>query len=158
MTNTRIDIPADRREKLCNLLNTGLAGALDLSLATKQAHWNVKGPTFRELHMLFDELHTNVDAHVDNLAERVTTLAGTARGTLQAATSTTTLPAFPLDAKDGAALCAALADRYAAYGKVTRAAIDESAALGDAVTADLFTGVVRAIDKDLWFIESHLNR
>lgn len=158
MTTTRIDIPTDRREKLCTILNTWLAGALDLSLATKQAHWNVKGATFRELHMLFDELHTGMDAHVDEIAERVTSLAGTAKGTLQAASSTTALPAFPIDAKDGQALCAALADRYAAFGKGVRAAIDETAALGDAVTADLFTGVAKAIDKDLWFIESHLNR
>lgn len=158
MTSTRHDIPADRREKLCALLNTWLAGALDLSLATKQAHWNVKGATFRELHLLFDDLHTNVDGHVDVIAERCTALAGTAKGTIQAVTSTTQLPAFPIDAKDGQALVAALADRFAAFGKGVRGAIDESEALGDKVTADLFTGVASAVDKDLWLLESHLNR
>jgi starvation-inducible DNA-binding protein len=158
MTSTRIDIPAERREKLCTILNTWLAGALDLSLATKQAHWNVKGATFRELHELFDMLHTNVELHVDEIAERCTALAGTAKGTLQAATSTTALPAFPIDAKDGQALLNALADRYAAFGKGVRAAIDETDGLGDKVTADLFTGVARVVDKDLWLIESHLNR
>lgn len=155
---TRIDIPADKREQLCAILNSNLAGGLDLALAIKQAHWNVKGPTFRELHELFDMLRTNIDVHNDDMAERIATLGGTAKGTVQAATAATKLPAFPVDGHDGAALTTALADRYAAHGKSVRAAIDESAALGDAVTADLFTGITRGLDKDLWFLESHISK
>ncbi|WP_416309676.1 ferritin-like domain-containing protein, partial [Spirulina sp. 06S082] len=46
--------------------------------------------------------------------------------------------------------------RYAAYGKHIREAIDKTDAAGDADTADLYTEISRAIDKRLWFLESHL--
>jgi starvation-inducible DNA-binding protein len=49
---TRIDIPAERREKLIALLNQHLADTLDLYSQIKQAHWNVKGPQFYQLHEL----------------------------------------------------------------------------------------------------------
>ena len=51
---------------------------------------------------------------------------------------------------------AALIDRYAAFGKTARNAIDESGDAGDADTADIFTEVSRGIDKQLWFIEAHV--
>jgi starvation-inducible DNA-binding protein len=50
----------------------------------------------------------------------------------------------------------AVAERLAAFGKSVRAAIDRAAALGDAGTADIFTEISRAIDKQLWFVEAHL--
>jgi starvation-inducible DNA-binding protein len=50
----------------------------------------------------------------------------------------------------------ALADRLSAFGKLARAAIDAADEAGDKDTADLFTGVSRQMDKDLWFIEAHL--
>ena len=81
---TRIDIPAEARSRLIPLLNGRLADAIDLHLQAKQAHWNVKGPGFIALHELFDRIAGEIDGHVDELAERVTALGGTAEGTLQA--------------------------------------------------------------------------
>ena len=71
------------RTAVTKLLNARLADALDLEAATKQAHWNVKGPHFIALHKLFDELHSNVEEHVDTIAERVTALGSVAHGTVQ---------------------------------------------------------------------------
>ena len=155
MRNTRIDLAPDVREKVANLLNARLADAIDLKLQAKQAHWNVKGPAFIALHELFDEIAGRVDAQVDDLAERVTALGGVAEGTLQAVSKRTTLAAYPTSVA-GADHVARLADAVAGFGKAARAAIDEAAALGDADTADLFTGISRAADKDLWFLEAHL--
>ena len=90
--------------------------------------------------------------------QRVATLGGNAKGTVQAVTSTTKLPAFPVDDHNGTSLTTALADRYAAHAKSVRAAIDEADGLGDKVTADLFTGITRGLDKDLWFLESHISK
>ena len=53
---THIDIPAERREHLIEMLNQHLADTFDLMSQTKQAHWNVKGKDFYQLHLLFDEI------------------------------------------------------------------------------------------------------
>lgn len=65
------------------------------------------------------------------------------------------LPEYPLDAVDGKSHVEAVSSVLAAFGKLARKAIDESADAGDADTADLFTEVSRGIDKWLWFVEAH---
>src|SRR6476646_3120699 len=77
---TRNDIPADNRTKLVSILNQHLADTVDLMSQTKFAHWNVKGPNFYQLHLLFDELAEKLEQHVDEIAERATALGGVAMG------------------------------------------------------------------------------
>jgi starvation-inducible DNA-binding protein len=156
MHETRIDLPDEVREKLVGILNQHLADAVDLYSQTKQAHWNVKGSDFIQLHELFDQLAGSVLEHVDTIAERATTLGGTAAGTVRMAASASTLPEYPEDAVGGMDHVRALADRYAAFGKAARGAIDTADELGDQDTADLFTEVSRDIDEHLWFLEAHL--
>ncbi len=153
---TRIDLPLEQRQALIAMLNQQLADTFDLMSQAKQAHWNVKGPHFMELHELFDELAGRLSGFVDELAERITALGGLAMGTARQAAAASQLPEYPLDLTDGMAHVAALADRYAAYAQTTRQAIDRAAELGDQATADLMTELARAIDKDLWFLEAHL--
>jgi starvation-inducible DNA-binding protein len=153
---TRIDLPLDVRAQVGELLNQTLAATLDLKTQAKQAHWNVKGTDFLQLHELFDELSTELEDYIDLVAERITALGGTALGTARMAAATSILPEYPLDAVDGPEHLAALADRYAAYGKHLRNAIEQTAEWGDADTSDLYTEVSRTIDKRLWFLEAHL--
>jgi starvation-inducible DNA-binding protein len=153
---TRIDLAAEVRTKVIELLNQTLAATLDLKTQTKQAHWNVKGMDFYQLHELFDEMATELEEYVDMVAERVTALAGTALGTARIAASESILPEYPLDAVSGVEHVTALADRYAAYAKHLREAIDTTDNLGDLDTADLYTEISRTIDKRLWFLEAHL--
>jgi starvation-inducible DNA-binding protein len=157
MYATRIDIAQEIREKVNSVLNQTLAATLDLKTQTKQAHWNVKGTDFYQLHELFDEMAGELEEYVDMVAERVTALGGTALGTARMAVAASILPEYPLDAVTGIDHITALADRYAAYGKHVREAIDSTGELGDADTADLYTEISRAIDKRLWFLEAHLN-
>jgi starvation-inducible DNA-binding protein len=156
MYTTRNDLPAEMRDRLERLLNARLADALDLEAATKQAHWNVKGPHFIALHELFDDVHTNIEEHADTIAERIAALGGTALGTVQATARASSLTPYPEEISEGAAHLEALSERLADFGKKSRAAIGESDELGDADTADLFTGVSRDVDKYLWFLEAHL--
>jgi starvation-inducible DNA-binding protein len=156
MYKTRNDLSQNLRKSVCELLNGRLADAIDLKYAVKQAHWTVKGPNFIALHELFDQIQARLDAPIDDMAERIATLGGTPEGTAQVAAKRSSLKPYPLDLEDGKDHLEALAARLAGFGKAVRAAIDESDKMGDADTADLFTGISRAIDKDLWFLEAHL--
>lgn len=155
MHNTKIDIKKDTRSKLIEILNQRLADAADLKSQAKQAHWNVKGMNFIALHELFDRVSTELDTHVDDIAERITTLGGTAMGTVRVAAQHSSLAEYPLEIADGADHVDALSTALADFGKKVRADIDETDKLGDADTADLFTGVSRSVDKLLWFVEAH---
>lgn len=153
---TRIDLPADKREKLIALLNQHLADTFDLFSQAKQAHWNVKGPQFHHLHELFDELAEQLEGYVDLIAERATALGGTALGTVHMAAAASRLAEYPVDAGGSMQHVEALAVRFAALAATTRSAIDVAAGLSDADTADLFTEVSRGLDKNLCFLEAHL--
>lgn len=155
---TRIDIPEGTRGKLVDLLNRQLADSFDLYSQIKFAHWNVKGSDFIQLHLLFDEVAAHVLEGIDLIAERATTLGGTAMGTARMSAATSTLPEYPTDEVDGMAAVTAVAERVASYAASTRRAMEESDDLGDTSTNDLFTEISRAVDKDLWFLEAHLQK
>ncbi len=153
---TRIDLPVAGREKLIALLNQQLADTFDLYGQSKQAHWNVKGPQFFQLHELFDDLAEELLEYVDLIAERATALGGTALGTIRMAGAVSRLAEYPLDAGGSMQHVEALAERFAALAATTRSAIAAADDLGDADTADLLTEVSRGLDKSLWFLEAHL--
>ena len=152
----RIDLRHETRETMAALLNQQLADTIDLYTLVKQAHWNVRGPHFIALHELFDKLAEELEAPVDDIAERITALGGVARGTARLAARASRLKELADDDFGGLALVAALADRYAVLGASSRAAIQAAADAGDADTSDLFTGISRGLDKALWFLEAHL--
>jgi len=156
MPNTRNDLPDNTRKAMIALLNARLADTIDLRLMVKQAHWNVKGPTFIALHELFDQIQGRVDTFADDIAERAVQLGGLVAGTSPLVAKTSQLEAYPTEVTDEKSHLKLLADRLAAYGKLARQGIDAADESGDKDTADLFTGVSRSIDKDLWFIEAHL--
>jgi starvation-inducible DNA-binding protein len=156
MHPTRIDLSAKTRGRVVDILNARLADAIDLQLQAKQAHWNVKGPNFIALHELFDTIAGDLGGHIDDMAERITTLGGVAEGTIQAVAGRSRLEPYPLALAEGRAHLEALATALARVGKSVRKAIDDTSKAGDADTSDLFTGVSRALDKNLWLLEAHL--
>ena len=156
MHRTRNDLSKNVRTQMVALLNARLADAIDLYAQVKQAHWNVKGPTFIALHELFDKVAEAVEDGVDEIAERAVELGGTAEGTLQAVLKRTTLKPYPIDISRGRDHVTKVADALAAYGRSLRAAITTAAEAGDADTSDLFTEISREADKQLWFVEAHL--
>lgn len=150
------DIKSNTRSAMVEMLNKRLADAIDLKLAVKQAHWNVRGPSFIAVHELLDQIAARFEEHGDTMAERAVQLGGLAAGTTQIVAKATSLPAFPAEATAQVEVLKALRERLAAFAKTCRAAIDEADEAGDADTADIMTGISRAVDKDLWFIAAHL--
>lgn len=156
MYKTKNDISEKTRMATVAILNARLADAIDLMHQAKQAHWNVKGPSFIALHKLFDEIVDAAEDYMDLLAERVVQLGGTAEGTIQVAAQRSVLKEYPLQMSAERDHVAALSSALAAFGKSVRQAIDQSDELGDRDTADIFTEISRGTDKYLWFVEAHL--
>lgn len=156
MYQTKNDIPEKTRSMLVELLNARLADSVDLMHQAKEAHWNVKGPSFIALHKLFDEIVDSAEGYMDLIAERVVQLGGAAEGTVQVVAQRTTLTPYPVAVSAQRDHVEALSSALAVYGKGARKAIDESDELGDKDTADIFTEISRGVDKYLWFVEAHL--
>ena len=155
MYETENDISLKIRTEVNLLLNQRLADAVDLQMQMKQAHWNVKGPSFIGLHELFDQVAEAVEDYVDKIAERVVQLGGVAEGTVRLSAARTRLAEYPLEIAEGMAHVEGVARALSTFGQAARSTIDEANALDDADTADLFTEVSRGIDKWLWFVEAH---
>ncbi|MEX2262115.1 MAG: DNA starvation/stationary phase protection protein Dps [Bryobacteraceae bacterium] len=153
---TSIDLSEKQRTEMTKLLNARLADTIDLKAQTKHAHWNVKGTQFFQLHELFDQIAAHLEAHSDSIAERITALGGFAVGTVRQVAATSSLDEYDLGATSGDEHIRALAKNLAALAAKLRAGIDAAAKAGDQATSDLFTEIVRQADKDLWFVEAHL--
>jgi starvation-inducible DNA-binding protein len=153
---TAVALPAATRVAMIELLNQELADTSDLYSQTKQAHWNVKGIHFYPLHLLFDQLAEKRQGEADELAERATELGGYALGTVRMAAANSNLPEIPTVINAGVDYLRALVERYGIHANTMRDAIDEADEAGDRDTADLFTEISRELDKDLWFLQAHL--
>lgn len=155
MYETHNDLPKEARQRVIELMNSRLADAIDLKTQTKQAHWNVKGPSFIALHELFDQIASSVEEYGDLIAERVVQLGGRAAGTARIVAQRSSLEEYPVEISEGSEHVEALSNALARFGKECRQAIDSSSELGDANAADIFTEISRGIDKYLWFVEAH---
>lgn len=153
---TGVEISKAARQEMIALLNQELADTSDLYSQTKQAHWNVKGRHFYPLHLLFDQLAEKRLGESDEIAERATALGGYATGTVRMAAAASQLPEMPTNIDSGLEYVEALVERYTAHANHVREAIDAADKAGDMDTADLFTEISREMDKDLWFLQAHL--
>jgi starvation-inducible DNA-binding protein len=156
MHRTSNTLSENIRSKSVELLNRHLAAAIDLHAQVKQAHWNVRGPTFIAIHELFDKVADAVEGYSDTIAERAAALGGAAEGTVHVAVERSFLERYKLGVTDEKSHISAVTAALAAFGDSAWKAIDESAAFGDQDTSDVFTEISRDVDHQLWLVESHL--
>jgi starvation-inducible DNA-binding protein len=152
---TRNDLPFAARVEIGDLLNQRLADCIDLQTQCKQAHWNVKGPSFIALHELFDQINEEVEEYVDLIAERIVQLGGIAEGTARVVAGRSTLDVYPLVTSDGLEHVDALSRALADFARTIRLGIEEMNDLADVDSADILTQISRGVDKSLWFVEAH---
>jgi starvation-inducible DNA-binding protein len=154
--SSSVQLSEDTKSKVIEILNARLADTVDLKTQVKHAHWNVKGIQFFQLHELFDSVASHLEDQSDLIAERVTQLGGVANGTARQAAADSSIKEYDFNAVKGEDHVRALVQRLATLANAARKAIDDSGKLGDQATADVFTEITRAADKDLWFLEAHL--
>jgi starvation-inducible DNA-binding protein len=137
-------------------LNRCLADSVVLHSQAKYAHWNVKGLHFFPLHELFDEIAEELEDHIDEIAERITSLGGQAIGSTYMAASTSNIPPFSTETVTGIEFIEMLADRLATHDANLGQDIQAATQAGDVDTADLLNEISREVGEHRWFLEAHL--
>jgi starvation-inducible DNA-binding protein len=153
---SRLALDSTIRTAVLPILQARLSDTLDLQSQAKQAHWNVKGANFISLHELFDRIADDLASAADDIAERIVALGGYADGRIATTARDTGLPQWPEHSQMQSDVLRALAASISSYARCLRDAVDRTAEIGDAGTADLFTGQSRQSDKHLWLLEAHL--
>lgn len=156
MLHTKNSLPENVRVRSIEVLQETLFDSIDLMLNAKQAHWNVRGQDFLDLHELFDRVHKVASDGTDKLAERIGQLGGIAEGTSRVVANSSSLPEYPLHALEEMEHLEALSSSLAMFGEILREGIERTDDLGDAVSSDIFTQLARKTDKVLWFVENHI--
>lgn len=158
MHPTKNTMPEKTRRKVIDALTPLLIDTLDLQSQLKQAHWTIRGPGFKELHELFDEIAGDAAAWADLLAERIAQLGGHPKATARVVAKQSSLREYPLDTVASQDHVTAVSNVLGDFGGKARETIDTCDDLGDKDAADICTEISRAADKHLWFVESHASR
>lgn len=152
-----IALAAEARAESCTLLNEILADTMILQALYKKHHWLVAGPTFYQLHLLFDKHADEQLELIDLLAERVQSLGGIAVGDPRHAAELTTIDRPPNGAEDVPAMIHRLLDAHETVIEKVRRAIDKTEESGDWGSNDLLMGdVLRRNELQVWFVAEHV--
>ncbi|HET7293388.1 MAG TPA: DNA starvation/stationary phase protection protein Dps [Vicinamibacteria bacterium] len=146
------------RTAIAAALNLRLADGLDLHGQIKVAHWNIKGPHFAALHLLFETFAVSLANHNDAVAERAVTLGGLAQGTARHVAKTSRLADYPQDTTRDLEHVKLLADRIESYLDGLRETRDLGEKEDDVDTVDLLTGIITEFEKHAWFLRASLEK
>ena len=152
-----IEIAEGHLKAAALLLNTLLADEYLLYTKTRNAHWNIQGPNFIELHKFFESQYDALDIIIDDVAERVRALGHFALGSLKDFTAITRLSEHNHDFSDQKHIIQTLLEDHESLIRSLRNEIavtgDEHKDLG---TADFMTGLMEQHEKMAWMLRSHL--
>jgi len=152
-----IALAAEARLESCQIVNEILADTMILYGLYKKHHWLVAGPTFYQLHLLFDKHADEQLELIDLLAERVQSLGGIAVGDPRHAAELTAIDRPPDGAEDVPAMIHRLLDAHETVLERVRRGIDKTEKSGDWGTNDLLmSDVLRRNELQVWFIAEHV--
>jgi starvation-inducible DNA-binding protein len=152
-----IALSAEARGQSAQLLNRILADTTILYALYKKHHWLVAGPTFYQLHLLFDKHAEEQLELIDLLAERVQSLGGIAVGDPRHAAELTRIERPPDGAEEVPAMIARMLDGHETIITAVRDAIDRTEKNGDWGSNDLLmSDVLRRNELQVWFLSEHL--
>jgi starvation-inducible DNA-binding protein len=152
-----IALSKEARSDSCRLLNEILADTMILYAMYKKHHWLVAGPTFYQLHLLFDKHAEEQLEIVDLIAERVQSLGGIAVGDPRHAAELTTISRPPNGAEEVAAMIHRLLDAHETILEKVRKGIDKTEKSSDWGSNDLLmSDVLRRHELQVWFVAEHV--
>lgn len=158
--DTKIDLSVESREACIDTLNDCLANTLFAVLASKFAHWNVKGTGFYPAHKLFDKVYEFYSNAADEIGERITALGGNAEGLLFQVSGASTIDYAAGPSESVAAHMQAMATMLAQISNQYRQGIEivRTKEVNDQITQDIFIELAREADKLIYFLEADLRK
>lgn len=138
-------------------LQAVLVDVIELASQGKQAHWNVVGSNFRDLHLQLDEIVASARDLSDVIAERMRALEVLPDGRSETVTKTTTLPAFPADQVDTKEVVALMTERLQAVADTARGVHDPIDA-EDPTTADILHTVIQSVEQYAWMVSAEIQK
>jgi starvation-inducible DNA-binding protein len=148
-------LPAKAKKDIATQLNSVLADTFTLYLKTHNYHWNVVGPRFRELHLMFEEEYNELWMAADLIAERIRALSHVAPATYREYSVLTSVPE-PRRIPAAKTMIGELLQGHEICANTARKALGVAEAADDQVTVDLLTQRIQVHDKTAWMLRSML--
>ncbi|MCC5947977.1 MAG: DNA starvation/stationary phase protection protein [Nitriliruptoraceae bacterium] len=145
----RSTLDAEAQQAVQQRLQPLLVDLIDLTLTSKQLHWNVVGPRFKDVHEHLDEIIDEYRMWSDSVAERLTSIGVAPDGRVQRVAGDSLADPAPESFLGQDEVVAAITDRIEAVARATRERLD---GLGDAdlVSEDLVIGILDGLEMQLW--------
>lgn len=157
LTDLPIALSENVRVQSIESLNQLLADTISLRDMYKKHHWQVSGPTFYQLHLLFDAHYEEQSELVDTIAERIMSLGGVSVAMSHDVAEMTMIRRPPKGRENPAMQITRLVEAHRHVLAFSRQAAKNAADAGDDGTNDLFVSdVIRLNEKQAWFIAEHL--
>jgi starvation-inducible DNA-binding protein len=151
-----IGIAEDSRKEIALGLGRVLADTYSLYLKTHYFHWNVTGPQFNSLHLMFEQQYTELAVAVDDIAERIRSLGVFAPGSYSDFAELTSIPETR-EVPSAEEMVRLLVEGNEAVAKTARSVFPAAEKGGDESTADLLTDRLRVHEKTAWMLRSIIN-
>jgi starvation-inducible DNA-binding protein len=152
-----IGLDASARQEIVGRLNLLLADTITLRDLYKKSHWQVGGPTFYQLHLLFDKHAGEQSELIDEIAERVQMLGGVSIAMAHDVAANTRIERVPIDREEVPVQISRLLEAHNIILKDARDLAEKADELGDVGTNDLLaSSVVRTNEMQVWFVSEHL--
>ena len=152
-----LELEEPTRQEMTEQLNQLLADTITLRDLYKKSHWQVAGPTFYQLHLLYDKHHGEQDELVDSIAERIQLLGGVSIAMAADVADTTKIERPPRGREEVPVQLSRLLDAHQVIIRGARTLARRASALGDDGTNDLIVSeVLRTNELQVWFLSEHL--
>ena len=153
----QIGINEQDRKRLADELSKLLADSYSLYLKTHNFHWNVKGPMFQTLHLMFEQHYTELATAVDLVAERIRALGHPAPGTYSAYAKLSTISETE-GVPEALEMVRLLTEAHEAVIRTARKVVTLAEEMHDQATADLGTQRLQLHEKTAWMLRSLLDK
>lgn len=153
--NINIGIDSEQRTEIASGLSKVLADSYTLYLKTHNYHWNVVGPMFNTLHLMFEEQYSELAPAVDEIAERIRALGEPAPGSYLEFGELTSIDE-DREKPDALEMVRRLVDGHETVARTAREAFRAAERAGDEPTADLLTQRMQVHEKTAWMLRSLL--